>query len=726
MTIKDQHKTEFLTWVSEAGDPTFAAAASQALLMVESSWPTSKTTELQPRIDFSLRLARVVLDDLGLGLTSMTAALLYGAYKQGVVQDEQVLRACGPETVTILTGLKKMHLLNTSRTRIHSEHFIELLLSMSEDVRVVLIKTAERHLKVRMIDELIPEDQLNLAHEAADLYAPIAHRLGLYLIKSEFEETSMRVLLPDKYREISQKLAETRHNREKYIQSFIHPLKDELKRRGFTCEVKGRPKSIHSIWNKMSTQGVDFDEVYDLFAIRIILDQPHGNEKSDCWQVYSIVTDKYQPNPNRLRDWISSPKPNGYESLHTTVIGPEGRWVEVQIRTRRMDVIAEKGHASHWRYKENAGSKTGDEWLNQIRTALEGGVERSSEPAETAKNELYSDQIYIFTPDGDLLKLKRGSTVLDFAFGVHTQVGFHCTGARVNGHIVPIRHKLVNGDQVEILTSTQQRPKNDWLNIVVTSKARSRIKRVLKEAEYSRADEGKEILKRKFEQWRARYDVTTIHRLVNWLGLKTSLDLYQQVAENKVDLAQVREWLRVKNPAEYIREKTIVSKSVEEFKKTVIRQEDYLLIDDDMENVDYKMARCCNPIFGDEVFGFVTVKEGTKIHRINCPNARQLIQRYPYRIVKVRWTNQQGGDAAFNVNVQISGLDDIGIVNEISRVISSDLRVNMRGMHMNSKDGLFNGVITLMVNDRNHLDVIMQRIRRVKGVLSVKRTDEMI
>ncbi len=726
MTSATELSESLAILLQETGDNELLNLAIQASIFVRSSWPAEQSSRLPEAMERSSVLARTVLNDFGLGRTSLAAALLTESFNHGFLSEAAVQKQFGEEVVRILAGLRKIHHLNTAKTRIHAGMFIELLLGISDDVRVILIKTAERLNRIRQVDRLTEKERLLLAHEAVDLYAPVAHRLGLYLIKTELENISMKCILPEKYLEIEKKLIESEVNREAYIQKFIDPIRKDLEKKGFICEIKGRPKSIHSVWNKMNQQEVDFEEVYDLFAIRIILTGESANEKADCWQIYSIVTDRYQPNPNRLRDWISSPKPNGYESLHTTVIGQDGKWVEVQIRTRRMDQIAEKGHASHWRYKENAARVEGDDWLQKIRTALESGVESGGDMREESKSELYAGQIYIFTPQGDLLKLKTGSTVLDFAFGVHTQVGFHCTGARVNGQIVPIRHKLTNGDQVEILTSPQQKPKTDWLNIVVSSKAKSRIKRVLKEAEFQRAEEGKEILKRKFEQWRVRYDVTTIHRLVNRLGIKSALELYQQVAENKLDLAEIREWLREKDPAEYLKEKPAASKSVEEFTKTVIRQEDYLLIDDHMDQVDYRMARCCNPIFGDEVFGFVTVKDGTKIHRLNCPNAAQLIARYPYRVVKVRWTDGHGDQAAFTVNVHVSGIDDIGIVNEISKVISSDLRVNMRGMHMTSKDGVFKGILTLVVNDRNHLGTIMVRIRKVKGVLSVKRSDEFL
>jgi GTP diphosphokinase / guanosine-3',5'-bis(diphosphate) 3'-diphosphatase len=671
-------------------------------------------------------LVPIIINELGMGATSQAASILTIPYNNGWLSATQVTENFGIPLLNILDGLKKIERLNTSRTKIHADKFIQLLLSISDDVRVILIRTGERLQEVRSICGLPEETRLKLAHDAGDLFAPIAHRLGLYQIKNEFEEASMRYLLPDIYRDVSRHLAETRSNRDEYISRFISPLILELQAKGYQCDIKGRTKSIPSIWRKMVHQSVEFDEVYDLFAIRIVLNNPSDSEKADCWQVYSIVTDLYQPNPNRLRDWISTPKRNGYESLHTTVIGPEGRWVEVQIRTQRMDVYAEKGHAAHWKYKENKDDAEGVEWLSRIRDALESAEDSNVSAESKAKTELYSDQIYIFTPKGDLLKLSAGSTVLDFAFAVHSDVGYHCTGARVNGQMVPIRHKLVNGDLVEVTVSQQQKPKTDWLNWVFTSKAKARIKRFLKQADYLDADLGKEMLTRKLSQWRIKYDVSTIQRVVNWLNLKDALELYQQLSENKIDLASIKAYLKDKAPSELIKEKLSTIKTVDSFVKITSQTQDYLVIDDTLGNVDYKLAKCCNPIFGDEVYGFVTVHEGTKIHRVNCPNARQMIERFPYRIVKVRWTDSHGAAGGFTVNVLITGNDNILVVNEISRLISSDLKVSMRSMNLVSKDGLFEGTYTLIVQDRPHLETIMNRIKRTKGVLTVRRSDEYI
>lgn len=678
-------------------------------------------------LDFARGVGELVKEEFGLGLPSVIVAILWQPYIGGFIADEGINLAFGDSVLRLLQGIQKIEHLDTSKTEIHSENYIQLILSLSQDVRVVLLKTAERLYSVRCLNSQSKKVQQKTAREVSSLYGPIAHRMGLYLVKTEFEEAGMKYLFPEDYKSIATKLNETRKSREIYIRNFIKPLHARLENSGYIYEINGRPKSINSIWHKMKTQGVEFDEVYDLFAIRIVLDGQLENEKADCWQVYSIVTDHYMPNPNRLRDWISSPKINGYESLHTTVIGADGKWVEVQIRSRRMNEIAEHGHAAHWKYKEKSqanNSNHKDVWLGSIRTALET-LEISDEVDNPdAKTELYSDRIYIFTPQNDLIKLKTGSCILDFAFAIHTNVGYHCTGAKVNGRIVPIKYTLINGDQVEILTSSQQKPKSDWLNLVKTSKAKTRIKMVLKQAEFKNSDEGKETLKRKFEQWRIKYDVTTIHRLVNFLNLKNALEMYQHVADNKVDLTAVRDWLKEKDPAGYLKEKSVHDKRIESFIKSSVRRDDCLIINDTLDRIEYQLSKCCNPIFGDEVFGFITVGGGTKIHRINCPNAKQMISRYPYRVVKVQWTEDHEDDAYYTVNIRLSGIDDIGIINEVSKVISSDLRVNMRAMKIESEDGFFAGQITLAVSDRNHLNTIIKKIKQVKGILTVQRSDD--
>jgi len=695
----------------------------EAIAMVENWISELPEGQAEKELFRIIQMNELILDELGLDEKSVILALIIRLFDNQVFAEDEVAREFGKEIAQLLLGLQKINKMDMSKTSIHAENFIQLILSISSDVRVVLLKLADLLFLVRNFEELTANKRIEIARQISQLYAPIAHRLGLYRVKTEFEEVAMKYLESQIYSEISNKLSETKTAREQYIEQFIAPLKVLLEKEGYRCQIKGRSKTIHSIWQKMSAQGVDFEEVYDLFAIRIILTGDGLNEKSNCWQVYSIVTDIYQPNPHRLRDWISSPKINGYESLHTTVIGPQGKWVEVQIRTARMDEIAEKGRAAHWRYKEGSGSKETSGYLAKIQTALTTPQKSKVPTADSAKDELYSDKIYIFTPKGDLIKLRSGATILDFAFAVHTNVGFHCTGAKVNGRICPIKHVLINGDTIEILTSAQQKPKSDWLSIAVTSKARQRIKRVLKEQEFQDSEEGKETLKRKFEQWRIKYDVTTIHRLVDHLKLKNALNLYQQVAENKVDLNAIKEFLKAKDPAEYHKERTEPVKSIENFVKSTLRQEDYLIIDETLDNVDYKLAKCCNPIFGDDVFGFVTVAEGAKIHLTTCPNAKQMMLRYPYRVVKVSWTDQHGESAIYTANIRVTGVDDIGIVNQISKVISTDMKVSMRSMNISSQDGFFSGQIGLIVQDKDHLLTIIKQIKKLKGVISVSRSD---
>lgn len=711
------------TWPGLATAKEFGQEMDQAVQIFSEYLDNEQNPDIREAV-FSEQTAllHIVAGEMGLGHQAVIVGLLWRPVRDGFLSAAQLRSTFDSRIADLIQGLLRIEGIDTSKTGIHAENLIQLIISLSKDIRLVLIKLAERLNRLRGIRSLDPEQQIRICHEGSHLYGPMAHRLGLYRMKAEFEEVAMKYLHPEDYRYIAQRLNETKASREAYIDRFIRPLETALSQKGLPCEIKGRPKSIYSIWKKMKSQGVDFDEVYDLFAIRIILDGDYDNEKAQCWQVYSIVTDAYQPNPNRLRDWISVPKPNGYESLHTTVIGPDGQWVEVQIRSRRMDQVAEMGQAAHWKYKEGRAQSGDAGWLEQLRSMLFAPAE-SEEVVSQAKKELYSDQIFIFTPQNDLIKIKTGSTVLDFAFAVHTKVGYHCTGAKVNGRIVPIKHQLTNGDQVEILTAPQQKPKTDWLSIVQTSKARARIKRVLKEAEYDKSEEGRDTLRRKFEQWKVKYDVTTIHRLVNYLQLKDALELYQAVAENKVDLQVVRDFLKDKDPAGYIREKPVAEKSIENFIKTAVRAEDILIIDEQLDRVDYKLAKCCNPIFGDEVFGFVTVNQGTKIHRINCPNARELITRYPYRILKVRWADHHGDVSGFTVNISITGMDDIGILNEISKVISTDLRVNMRAMSVHTDDGFFNGKITLVVHDKVHLETILSKVRQVRGVLNVQRSD---
>jgi len=533
----------------------------------------------------------------------------------------------------------------------------------------------------------------------------------------------MAILEQEEYNSISEKLKASTQRRNRFIKEFIKPLQEDLEQERFRAEIKGRPKAISSIWRKMKKQKVEFEEVYDKFAIRIIIDTPLKKEKADCWRVYSIITDHYQPNPERLRDWISVPKSNGYESLHTTVVVPGGEWVEVQIRTARMNEIAEKGLAAHWKYKGIKGQAGIDKWIQRVRETLENTEMDASNLMEDLKLSQFSKEIFVFTPNGDLKKFPENATVLDFAFDIHTDVGASCAGARVNGKNVPIRYSLKNGDKVEILRSKNQKPKMDWLNVVVTSKAKGKIKQALKEAKLKEAEHGKEILKRRFRNWKVEFDDTSIRKVIQHFKYRDAIDLYFDVATEKVELLQIKELLTSsEKPAETKVEK-IEEEVVDRLIKTASRESgDFLVIDEKLANIDYKLAPCCNPILGDAIFGFVTISSGISIHRTNCPNAQQMLSRYGYRVVKARW-NSSDKVAFFPVTLRITGMDDLGIVSNISDVISKDLQVNMRSISIDSDDGMFEGSITLFVKDTQHLEALARKLKKVKGVLNIKRLD---
>lgn len=598
-----------------------------------------------------------------------------------------------------------------------------MLLTLSSDIRVILIKLADRLYVMRNLHKLDEPGQQAVSSETFHIYAPLAHRMGLYNMKSELEDLHLKYTHAKAYREVVDRLRETKASREKFIAGFIAPLQEKLEAEGFEFDIKGRTKSIHSIWSKMKRQDVDFEEVYDLFAIRIVLKSPPEREKSDCWKVYSIVTDLYQPNPNRLRDWISVPKSNGYESLHTTVVVPGGRWVEVQIRTERMNEVAEKGLAAHWKYKGGSDRAEMEDWLNRIREVLESPEPDAEDIIDDFKQSVYNKEIFVFTPKGDLRKFSAGASVLDFAFDVHSEVGMCCVGAKVNGKTVPIRHVMSNGDKVEIITSKNQKPKQDWLQYVKTSKAKSKIKQALQEAKLIDSDNGREILRRRFRNWKIEFEDSNINKLLRHYKLKTATDLYYLVATEKIDLMEIKELLLGKAQAATPGKSTeIGDEAVEKMVSTAVRQEDYLVIDKNLDQVEYKLAKCCNPIYGDEIFGFVTVNSGITIHRVNCPNAKRLISRYGYRIVKARWA-VTGEEIYLPATIRVTGVDDIGILSKISDTISKDLRVNMRSVSIDSNDGIFEGTITLFVKDTGHLDLLIRRLARIKGVLNVSRME---
>ncbi len=677
----------------------------------------------EPYIYHPIAVAQIAAEEIGLGTTSIVCALLHDVVEDTDISLEDIEREFGKKTTKIIDGLTKIAGVFDYNSSLQAENFRKMLLTLADDVRVILIKLADRLHNMRTMDFMPRQKQLKIASETIYLYAPLAHRLGLYAIKSELEDLAMKYLEPDTYRFIANQLNEKKTERNAFVKSFVEPIDDILAEQGLKSNIFGRPKSIHSIWNKMKKKNIPFEEVYDLFAIRIILDSPPEREKADCWKAYSIVTDLYRPNPDRLRDWVSSPKGNGYESLHTTVMGPKGQWVEVQIRTQRMNEIAEKGFAAHWKYKESSSDNGLDLWIQKVRELLSNPESNALDFLDDFKMNLFSDEIFIFTPKGSLLQLPLGATALDFAFEIHTDLGAKCIGAKVNHKLVPLSYKLQNGDQVEVITSSKQTPKEDWLNIVVTAKAKSKIKSSLKEEKRKVADLGKELLERKLKSIKLTYNTDNLNKISYFFKLQSTQDLFIAVANGKIELKDLKEYLAS--------EKEIENRSTEQIdendrinallKKVKGPESDVLLIGEDLQKIDYTLAACCNPIPGDDVFGFVTVSEGIKIHRTNCPNAAQLMANYGYRVVKAKWNRQQ--ELTFLTGLHIVGIDDVGLINNITKVISNDFKVNMRSITVDTDDGIFDGSIKIFVNDKDHLDELIKNLLEVKGVTSVTRFD---
>lgn len=674
----------------------------------------------EPYIYHPLAVAHIVSEELNLSSISVVCALLHDVVEDTDISLDDIRTIFGPTVEKIIDGLTKISGVFDQTSSIQAENFRKMLLTLSDDVRVILIKLADRLHNMRTLGSMPREKQLKIASETAYLYAPLAHRLGLYAIKTELDDLSLKFTEPEVYRSIAQKLQQTKKERDKFIADFIKPLKAEFKKQGFKAEIKGRPKSINSIWNKMKKQQVPFEEIYDLFAIRVILDSEPEDEKTDCWRAYSIVTDYFVPNPDRLRDWISTPKANGYESLHTTVMSSSGKWVEVQIRSRRMDEIAERGYAAHWMYKESAAENMLDDWLGRIRELLESADTNAIDFLDDFKLNLFADEMFVFTPTGELKTLPANSTALDFAFEIHSDIGNRCIGAKINHKLVPISHKLQSGDQVEILTSTKQHPKEDWLNFVVTAKAKSRIKAALKEEKKFRADEGKEKLLRKLKQLKVNIENVNMNDLLVYYKTPSAIDLYYKIAIGTIDLKTLKGFF-ADEPAPSDPKSRNASPTLEDLVRHARGKAGMLVIGENLEKIDYKLSPCCNPIPGDDVFGFVTVNEGIKIHRVTCPNAIQLMSKHAYRIVKARWTNQQ--ELAFLAGIQITGVDDVGVVSSITKVISSELKVNMRSISIESADGLFEGTIMLFVHDTAHLEKLTRKLGNIPGILKVTRID---
>ncbi len=675
----------------------------------------------------NLQTAAIVSEEMGMKRASILGIMLHDTVKNSFCSIEHIHREYGEDVAGIIQGLVKTNELYAKSPTVESENFRNLLLSFAEDMRVILIMIADRVNIMRQIKDSPNEsDRIQVANEAAYLYAPLAHKLGLYKLKSELEDLSLKYTHKDVYYEIKDKLNETKASRDKYIAAFIKPVKQKLDTAGLKFSIKGRTKSIHSIWNKMQKQHTPFENIYDLFAIRIILDSPRDKEKQECWQVYSIITDMYQPNPKRLRDWLSIPKSNGYESLHITVMGPEGRWVEVQIRTQRMDEIAERGLAAHWRYKGVKGESGLDEWLTSVREALEHSENDSMKIMDQFKMDLYEDEVFVFTPKGDLFKLAKGSTVLDFAFHIHTKLGCKCIGAKVNGKNVQLRQVLNSGDQVEITTSNTQTPKQDWLNIVTTSKARTKIRQALKEITAKQSEFAKETLERKFKNRKMEYDESIMMRLIKKLGFKTVTDFYQKIADETLEVNDILDKYTELQKKETDNHDDIVYRSAEGYNMQVLQddkttKEDVLVIDRNLKGIDFKLAKCCNPIYGDDVFGFVTISGGIKIHRTNCPNAAQMMERFGYRIVKARWAGKSSG-SQYPITLRVVGHDDIGIVTNITSIISKENETSLRSISIDSNDGLFSGTLTIMIGDTSKLENLIKKLKAVKGVKQVIRS----
>ncbi|MEQ9166791.1 MAG: bifunctional (p)ppGpp synthetase/guanosine-3',5'-bis(diphosphate) 3'-pyrophosphohydrolase [Fulvivirga sp.] len=680
----------------------------------------------EPYIFHPIAVAKICVDEIGLGTTSIISALLHDVVEDTEWTIKDIERDFGKKIARIIDGLTKISGVFEHGSSQQAENFRKMLLTLSEDVRVILVKLADRLHNMRTLDSMPVNKQYKIASETIFLYAPLAHRLGLYAIKSEMEDLYLRYTEPEVYDDIIRRIDATKETRSKFIKSFIRPIQRNLNDLNLDYIIKGRPKSIYSIWNKMKKQGIPFEEVYDLFAIRVIVDVPYESEKAACWQVYSIVTDFYKPNPDRLRDWISTPKANGYESLHTTVMAKNGQWVEVQIRARRMDDIAEKGYAAHWKYKDNESSNSSsglEQWISKVRDMLEQNDSSALEFVDDFRGNLFNDEVFAFTPKGDLKTLPRGATALDFAFEIHTEVGAKCIGAKVNQRLVPINYALKNGDQVEILTSSKQKPNDDWLRFVVTSKAKSKIKDELKEDKKHIADEGKEIAIRKLKHFKIEPSNEVFEKLRVYFDMANLFDLFFKIGEGSIDNKDLRRFKDHKMDAPIKSRPNTKISDAKTFEKELVKvkSDDVLLIGEDMDVIDYKLAKCCNPIPGDNVFGFVTVTEGIKVHRVSCPNAPELLANHGHRVVKAKWASQH--QSAFLVILRIIGTDRVGLINDVTGIISDELKVNMRSMSIDTDSGIFEGEIMLYVNDTRHLDLLINKLDKVEGVVKVSRRD---
>jgi guanosine-3',5'-bis(diphosphate) 3'-pyrophosphohydrolase len=696
-----------------------------AFEMAAEAHVTTRRKSGEPYILHPLAVARICIEEIGLGVRSTICALLHDTVEDTDITLRDIEREFGSEIARIVDGLTKISNVIDVNASQQAENFKKILLTLTDDPRVILIKLADRLHNMRTMDSMKREKQLKISSETVYVYAPLAHRMGLYNIKTEMEDLSMKYLEPEEYKEIARKLAETKRERSRYINEFVKPIKEKLEKGNFHFELYGRPKSIHSIWNKMRKKGVAFEEVYDLFAIRVILNSPQEREKEDCWKVYSLITDEYTPAPERLRDWLSNPKANGYEALHTTVMGPQGKWVEVQIRTKRMNEIAEKGLAAHWKYKEGTSDESRfDKWFHQIREMLNNPDTDTVDFLQDFKTSFLAEEIYVYTPKGDVKMLPVGSTALDFAFAIHTMVGSQCIGAKLNHKLVPISHKLRSGDQIEIITSAKQKPNEDWLKLVVTAKAKTKIKDSLKEEKRKVADDGKYMLQKKLENFGAAYTQHNVDILTAYYKLPSPLDLYYQISVKTIDLKELNEFqllgdkLEPPKPVRIVHEVKTESAAHAAMAK---KDAELIIFGESSDRIVYNLANCCKPIPGDDVFGFVTTGKGLTIHRTNCPNAAKLMANYGHRVVKTKWAKNK--EISFLTGLKIVGLDDVGVIHKITNLISGELKININAMTIEAKEGLFFGNVRIYVHDKEELDELVIRLKKLPGIETVDRYD---
>lgn len=677
----------------------------------------------EPYIFHPIAVAKICAEEIGLGATSVACALLHDTVEDTDITLDDIESMFNLKCRNIIDGLTKLSGVFDLETSAQAENFRKMLLTIPEDIRVILVKIADRLHNMRTLDAMREDKKLKIASETSFLYAPLAHRLGLYNIKSELDDLSLKHTQSAIYQEIESKLEKAREVRERFIKKFIQPIVSVLNDQGMKFYVKSRSKSINSIYRKIMEKKVPFEEIYDLFAVRIIIDTEPENEKSDCWKVYSIVTDFYKPNPERLRDWISHPRQNGYESLHTTVMSPTGKWVEVQIRTARMDEVAEKGLAAHWKYKENSEQSSGfDKWIGEIRELIENREGDALDFIDDFKMNLFAEEIFVFTPKGELKTLPSNATALDFAFEIHSEVGAKCIGAKVNHKLVPLSYKLKSGDQLEIITSQKQTPKEDWLNYVVTGKARSKIKSALKEEQKQIASVGKEILERKFSSLKVDFSEENIKEVIKFYEADEHTDLYYQIAQDKFDLSKLKSLVqkgrKLKTPSSITKS---IKETFENLYSKVVAKKEEIIIGDDKTKFDYTLAPCCKPVSGDKVFGFLTINDGIKIHRVNCPNAKSMLANYAYRVINAKWTNQK--QESFLTGIVFTGIDNVGIVQKLTEIISAEESVNMKSISFDSHDGIFEGKIMLFVSDTLHLSALIEKLKNVEGINKIERVN---